>query len=187
VTLLVGATDSFLLAVGALPAVSSASPISNSCVPLLLCGRALLGATFVPRLCAEEVVLEACDLGGPGAIGTTPPDLPLPAAELEPPAFADEDPPPTELVDLGDSDSAPLPDVGVVTGVWAMEFLRDDFLDARDDEPPTGAEFPLPRFRFLITSVLRESGRTTPCSFRNSPQALQSGCPSGLRRQSGVV
>jgi hypothetical protein len=68
-----------------------------------------------------------------------------------------------------------------------MEFLRDDFLDARDDEPPTGAEFPLPRLRFLMTSVLRESGRTTPCSFRNKPQALHNGCPSGLRRQSGVV
>lgn len=50
---------------------------------------------------------------------------------------------------------------------------------------------PLPawpdRLRFLITSVLRESGRTTPCSLRNSPHALHNGWPSGLRRQSGVV
>lgn len=101
---------------------------------------------------------------------------------------------PTEpVVDLGDSDSlAGLAEVGVVaeaaeeaTGVWAIEFLRDDFLDEREEL--TGIELPLPRFRFLITSVLSESGRTTPCSLRKRPQALQSGWPSGLRRHSGVV
>jgi len=37
------------------------------------------------------------------------------------------------------------------------------------------AEFPPPRLRFLITSVLRERGRTTPWSLRNNPQALHKG------------
>jgi hypothetical protein len=92
----------------------------------------------------------------------------------------------TDPVDLGDSESAALFDVGVVTGVWAIEFFRDDFFEARVAATPTGA-FPLPRLRFLITSVFSDKGRTTPCSFRKSPQALQSGCPSGLRRHKGVV
>lgn len=64
------------------------------------------------------------------------------------------------------------------------------FLDARVAAPPdapTGREAPDPRFRFLMTSVLSDRGRTTPWSFKNSPQALQSGCPSGFRRQRGVV
>lgn len=43
-----------------------------------------------------------------------------------------------------------------------------------------------PRLRFLITSVLSESGRVTPCSFKKRPQALHKGKPSGSRRQSGV-
>lgn len=46
---------------------------------------------------------------------------------------------------------------------------------------------PEPRLRFLMTSVLRERGRTTPCSLRKRPQALHRGWPSGLRRQRGVV
>ena len=64
------------------------------------------------------------------------------------------------------------------------------FFDARvaaPPEAPTGREAPDPRFRFLMTSVLRERGRTTPWSFKKSPQALQRGCPSGFRLQSGVV
>lgn len=64
------------------------------------------------------------------------------------------------------------------------------FLDARVDappEPPTGRLAPEPRLRFFIMSVLRESGRTTPWSFRKRPHALQSGWPSGFRRQRGVV
>jgi hypothetical protein len=71
---------------------------------------------------------------------------------------------PTEPVDFGDSESAwlALPDVGVVTGVCASEFFLDDFFDDRVEAEPTGAEFPLPRLRFLITSVFKESGRTTP-------------------------
>lgn len=52
---------------------------------------------------------------------------------------------------------------------------------------PTGKLAPDPRLRFLITSVFKLSGRTTPWSFKNSPQALQRGCPSGFRRHSGVV
>lgn len=51
--------------------------------------------------------------------------------------------------------------------------------------PP--APLALVRLRFLITSVLRLSGRTTPCSLRNRPQALHNGCPSGFLRHKGVV
>ena len=89
--------------------------------------------------------------------------------------------------DLGDSPSLlePLPEVGVVTTACATEFLR--LAPFFERVLPTGAEVPLPRLRFLITSVLRLSGRTTPWSLRNKPQALQSGWPSGLRRHSGVV
>jgi hypothetical protein len=38
-----------------------------------------------------------------------------------------------------------------------------------------------------MTSVLRLRGRTTPWSFKNKPQALHSGWPSGFRLHSGVV
>lgn len=93
-------------------------------------------------------------------------------------------------VEAGDSDSAAavcLLDGGVVTGVWTIEFLREAFLEDRVDAAPTGMAVPLPLLRFFMTSVFKERGRTTPCSFRNRPQALQRGWPSGLRRQSGVV
>jgi hypothetical protein len=53
------------------------------------------------------------------------------------------------------------------------------------DDPPL-AVLPL-RFRFLMTSVLRLRGRTTPCSFKNNPHALHRGSPSGSRRHRGVV
>lgn len=54
-------------------------------------------------------------------------------------------------------------------------------------ELPTGSVLPEPRLRFLMTSVLSDRGRTTPWSFRKSPQALHRGWPSGFRRQRGVV
>jgi hypothetical protein len=41
-----------------------------------------------------------------------------------------------------------------------MEFLREDFLD--DREAPTARVLALLRFRFLMTSVFSDSGRTTP-------------------------
>jgi hypothetical protein len=47
--------------------------------------------------------------------------------------------------------------------------------------------FPPPRLRFLITSVFKERGRTTPCSLRNNPHALHSGWPSGFLRHKGVL
>ena len=88
--------------------------------------------------------------------------------------------------DLGESSSfACLPEFGVLAFVWATEFLR--LATFFDREVPTGTELPLPRLRFLITSVFKLNGRTTPWSFRKSPHALQSGCPSGLRRHKGVV
>jgi hypothetical protein len=173
---------SFLRSGGAFPFVSSASAISSSCDPLLLWPRARRGATLAPRFCGAGIELPS--FGGPGAIGTTPPFL-----EFGAPAAAElavEGLSPIELVDLGDSESAALCDVGVVTGVCAIEFLRDDFFADRVDAEPTGA-LPLPRLRFLMTSVFKDNGRTTPCSFKNRPHALQSGWPSGLRRHKGVV
>lgn len=69
--------------------------------------------------------------------------------------------------------------------VGTSEFFRDAFFEPRP--MPTGTEAPDPRLRFLITSVFRDSGRTTPWSLRKRPHALQRGFPSGLRRQRGVV
>lgn len=74
--------------------------------------------------------------------------------------------------------------VAAATDACCTEFLREDFFER---EVPTARVFALLRLRFLITSVLSDNGRTTPCSFRNKPQALQRGWPSGLRRHKGVV
>lgn len=84
---------------------------------------------------------------------------------------------PEPEVDLGDSESPPLalPEFGVVAvDCAAIEFLREVLFFDRLEEP-TGTLLPLPRLRFLITSVLSDNGRTTPCSFKNRPHALQSG------------
>src|SRR6202034_3338197 len=115
---------------GAFPLVSSASTISSSCIPALLCLRSRFGATLTPRFGAELADGAACGLGGPGAIGITPllpPAIPpgtlLTALETAVPPVTDP------VADLGDSESPPLvlPDVGVVTGVCANEFLREAF------------------------------------------------------------
>jgi len=68
-----------------------------------------------------------------------------------------------------------------------IEFLRDAFFNDRLGADPTGIVLPLPLFRFLMTSVFKDSGRTTPWSFKNRPHALHKGWPSGLRRHNGVV
>jgi hypothetical protein len=47
-------------------------------------------------------------------------------------------------------------------------------------------ELPL-LLRFLITSVFKLRGLTTPCNFKNRPQALHNGWPDGSRLHSGVV
>lgn len=124
-------------------------------------------------------------LGGPGAIATTPLGFEV-GVMAEATVLADDAPPPPEPVDFGDSDSAALCEVGVVTGVCATEFLREDFFDDLVDAAPTDV-FPVPRLRFLMTSVLSDSGRTTPCSFKKRPHALHNGWPSGLRLHKGVV
>lgn len=46
---------------------------------------------------------------------------------------------------------------------------------------------PPPRLRFLMTLVFSESGRITPCNFKNKPHALHSGLPWGSRRHNGVL
>lgn len=116
--------------------------------------------------------------GGPGAIGTTvlfgggggPDEIGvLPVVALVLPVV---DP----VVDFGDSESCTevLPEVGVVAGVCATEFFLLAVFFIRLG-PAVGGAFPLPRLRFLITSVFKLRGLTTPCSLRNSPQALQRG------------
>lgn len=79
----------------------------------------------------------------------------------------------------------------VAVDIDKVEFLREFralavFLDLVL-LPPTGTLVPEPRFRFLITSVFKLNGLTTPCNFRKRPQALHSGWPSGFRLHKGVV
>lgn len=67
----------------------------------------------------------------------------------------------------------------VAVDIDKVEFLREFralavFLDLVL-LPPTGTLVPEPRFRFLITSVFKLNGLTTPCNFRKRPQALHSG------------
>ena len=180
--------------------MSSMSPISGSCpppIPVLMptfdCRRWRLGVVLGGgRLGTLLLVGAVVGFGGAAAIGTT---LPLVGAGIEVPwlvgVLPAVEPPFVEpCADCGDSESFtlwPWVEVGVVTGVCTIEFLREAFLEERADAVPTGIEFPLPRLRFLMTSVLRDNGRTTPCSFRNKPQALHKGWPSGLRRHNGVV
>lgn len=149
-------------------------------------------------------------LGGAAAIGTTPlpptdPEFPkwllgvLPA--VLPPEGGPLDGLSTSLLL-----EARLEAGGVVTlDVWtwlflllladvdieSVEFLREAAALAFFFDlvlvPPTGRLEPDPRLRFLMTSVFKLNGRTTPCNFKNRPQALHSGWPSGFLRQRGVV
>lgn len=78
-------------------------------------------------------------------------------------------------------------ELGVVAGVGCTEFFLEVFLDPRVEVPPIFTVVPLPRFLFLMTSVFRDNGLTTPCSFKNNPHALHKGWPSGFRLHKGVV
>lgn len=183
---------------------------------LLLCLRCLLADTATVRGSAEAPG-PGVDFGGAAAIGTTPfpptapfavPAFPWKLVGLLPAVLAPDGPPLT-----GESLALTLPARLVAGGVEAWltmllaeeEMASEEFLRVLVPEllceaftlafffpdrvlvPPTGKLLPDPRFRFLMTSVLRLSGLTTPWSFKNRPQALQSGWPSGLRRQRGVV
>ena len=146
---------------------------------------------FLPRLGATVRVgvgAVGCNVGfgGPGAIATTV-LADFSGGKLELVGVGAAVPVPVEpAFEDGDSDSLfALAALAAAAEVNATEFFRlAAFFDL---DVPTGAEFPLPRLRFLISSVFKLKGRTTPCSFKNKPHALQSGWPSGLRRQSGVV
>lgn len=113
----------------------------------------------------------AIGFGGPGAMFTTLVVLGVGSGVFE------------EVVDFGDSDSGARVWVNA-SGVLTREFFREAFFDVR---ALLIGIAPLPLLRFLMTSVFSDSGRTTPCSFRKRPQALQSGLPSGFLRHSGVV
>lgn len=182
----------------------------------LLCLRWRLADMVAMDRGREAAPGPGVDLGGAAAIGTTPfpptafvvePALPWKLVGLLPAVF-----PPEAAPLAGDSPAFTLPARVVAGGVdacvmvladvatFSVEFLRvlgpEELPEALIVEfffadlvlvPPTGALFPEPRLRFLMTSVLRLRGLTTPCNFRNRPQALHRGCPSGLRRQRGVV
>lgn len=129
--------------------------------------------------------------GGAAAIGTTPglPPVVLPAVILVGVVTADAEPA-EPAADPGECELFSLrafPELGVVAGVGCTEFFLELFFAPRVDVPPMLTAAPLPRLRFLITSVFRDNGLTTPCNLRNSPQALHKGCPSGFRLHSGVV
>ena len=168
------------------PFVSSELPMLISWAPLLLAPLVLFGATGTLRVVGVAAAIGG--FGGAAAIGTTPP-FPAAAPAIVPFAALALGLLAEPALDLGDSDSfCALTEPGVVAAgeVCTTEFFRDDFFDDRV-EPTVETAFPLPLFLFLITSVLSDRGRTTPCSFRKRPQALHKGCPSGFLRQSGVV
>lgn len=145
--------------------------------------------------------------GGLAAMGTTPVALAASIGIDDPPRLIGVLPAEVPPAEAGEAEScsegARARAGGVVTGVLAetREFFRVPFLAARvvAVEVMTlvrmavlavveaGMVVPEPRLRFLITSVLSDSGRTTPWSLRKRPHALHRGWPSGLRRQSGVV
>lgn len=183
--------------------------VGASPLTLLLCRRCRF-EEVVRGLDIDEAPGPGLVFGGAAAIGTTPfpPTAPLEDPVLPkwlfgvlPAVFAPEAGPLTGL-----SPSlllkARLEVGGVVTFVWLLLLAAmvdidsvEFFLEAAAElffldlvlVPPTGMLEPEPRFRFLITSVFKLNGRTTPCNFRNRPQALHSGWPSGFRLHKGVV
>lgn len=74
-----------------------------------------------------------------------------------------------------------------VPDVFADVLIPELFFPDRVVVTVRGKLAPEPRLRFLITSVFKLRGRTTPWSFKNKPHALQRGWPSGFRRHKGVV
>jgi hypothetical protein len=153
----------------------------------------------------DEAPGPGVDFGGAAAMGTTPFPPTALDVEVPPPwklvgVLPAVLPPEADPL-TGLSPSLVLPLVaagGVVTCVVVLllfaadddmardEFLRDAAAELAPDVPaaffldlvlvpPTGRLAPEPRLRFLITSVFKLSGRTTPCSFKNKPQALHKG------------
>lgn len=169
----------------------------------LLCLRCRLEDSVMVRGIAAAPGPGA-DLGGAAAIGTTPfpptapvadPALPWKLVGLLTAVFAPDCPPL-----IGDSPEAfTLPARFVAGGVaaWLAEVLAVEetatvelflrFVPELLVETliefflpdlvlvPAGKLLPDPRLRFLMTSVFKLRGRTTPWSFRNRPQALQRG------------
>ena len=149
--------------------VSSASAISVSgltTLAVLLWPRGFFGG--MARVGAEAGAMGG-GFGGPGAIATG--FLVVGLSPLVLVGVVAEVPVPVEpAADLGESASFALAEVLLD---WAIEFLRLAILRDREEVLVDG--LPLPRLRFLMTSVFKLSGRTTPCNLRNKPQALQSG------------
>jgi hypothetical protein len=131
--------------------------------------RCRLGVTWMEE---REVLLDdesVVGFGGAAAIGTTPaleeregPVDDSHAVGVESAVDGSFDP----EAEGGESESLrewALVEVGVVEGVTVMmEFLRDAFFAERVAAEPRGGCVPEPRFLFLMTSVLRDRGLTTP-------------------------
>lgn len=150
-------------------------------------GAAAMGMTFLPPTGPAVPVL-------PWKLGAPPPPVLVPAVPVLPGEASVLAGAPVRFAAVEDALLLPLllfpRDDSAMDEFFrdvAVEFAPDalpPFFDLLPTPPTVG---PDPRFRFLITSVFRLSGLTTPWSFRNKPQALQSGWPSGFRRHSGVV
>lgn len=173
------------------------SMADNEVPSLLLCLRCLLDGAVAGRDADDEAPAPGPGVVfiGAAAIGTTP----LPPTMVAPPYWLPGVLPAVccPLL-LGLSPSLLLlgrfADGGVVTtwlfvtGAAAAAAAAADmdsvefFLEAALEpvpfffrDPPTGRLAPDPLFRFLMTSVFKLRGRTTPWSFRKRPQALQRG------------
>lgn len=176
--------------------------IGASAVILLLCRRCRFDETVV-GLETEDAPGPGLVFGGAAAIGITPLPPAVPLEEPVPPkwlfgvlpAVLPPEVGPLEGLSTSLMLEARLDAGGVVTtfcgwlplflllltavDIESEEFLREAaalalFLDLVL-VPPTGKLEPEPRFLFLMTSVFRLNGRTTPCNFKNKPQALHSG------------
>jgi len=146
----------------------------------------------------EDAPGPGVDLGGAAAMGTTPFPPTAPAAPWKfveavlpvalDPGLTSADgasllvTPPPRLVEV-DEELPIVPLLLAIADTASDEFFRDAeaefvpeafFLDLVP-APLPDTFGPEPRLRFLMTSVFRLSGLTTPCSFKNKPQALQRG------------
>lgn len=188
--------------------LSSSMADEFAVLSLLLCLRCLFDGAVAGRD-MEEAPGPGAVFSGAAAIGTTP----LPPTMAAPPYWLPGVLPAVKFpllvglsasllllgrfIDGGDT-AAWLLTTGTATAAAAAAAADMDsvefFLEAALEPvpafflvPPTGRLLPDPRFLFLMTSVFKLSGRTTPWSFRKRPQALHRGWPSGLRLHSGVV
>lgn len=173
----VGASDRALISLKLLGLSISMADEDTLAPSLLLCRRCRFDEADCcgwPGRVKDDAPGPGVDLGGAAAMGTTP--LPPAAAEALM-LLASE-----ACVDVGLSlllawFAMFVDDCWPAVAMLNEEFFREVAVELAPFLPLVvpDALLPEPRFLFLITSVLRLRGRTTPCSFKNKPHALQSG------------